>query len=51
MKSERWQGPPHANKAKQYEIVLSFKFSWFIPSLKIFLIRLNSLLQNYAVHL
>ena len=30
VKLERWQGPPHINKVKQYEIVLSFKVSLFI---------------------
>ena len=25
-----WQGPPHKNKVKQYEIVVSFKVSLFI---------------------
>ena len=25
LKLERWQGPPHVNKAKQYEAVSSFK--------------------------
>ena len=29
-KSDRWQGLPHINKAKQYETVLSFKVSLFI---------------------
>ena len=28
--AERWQGPPHINKVKQYEIVFSFKVSLFI---------------------
>ena len=28
-KLERWQGPPHINKVKQYEVVLSFKASLF----------------------
>ena len=27
LKLERWQGPPHINKVKQYEIVLSFRVS------------------------
>ena len=27
---ERWQGPPHINKVKQYEIVLSFQVILFI---------------------
>ena len=27
VKIERWQGPPHINKAKQYETVLLFKVS------------------------
>ena len=27
LKLERWQGPPHINKVKQYEIVLSCKVS------------------------
>ena len=30
LKLERWQGPPHINKVKQYGIVLSFKVSLFI---------------------
>ena len=30
LKLERWQGLPHINKAKQYETLLSFKFSLFI---------------------
>ena len=30
LKLERWQGPPHINKIKQYEIVLNFKVSLFI---------------------
>ena len=30
LKLERWQGPPHVNKAKQHETVLSFKVSLFI---------------------
>ena len=30
LKLESWQGPPHTNKLKQHEIVLSFKFSLFI---------------------
>ena len=29
LKLERWQGPPHINKVKKYEIVLSFKVSLF----------------------
>ena len=32
LKLERWQGPPHTNKVKQYEVVLSFKVSLFIHS-------------------
>ena len=37
LKLESWQGPPHINKTKQREIVLSFKaslFSQFIQSWK-----------------
>ena len=34
LKLERWQGPPHINKVKQYETVLSFKLSLFIQSWK-----------------
>ena len=30
LKQERWQGPPHINKAKQYETVLLFTVSLFI---------------------
>ena len=30
----RWQGPPHINKVKQYETVLSLKVSLFIKSWK-----------------
>ena len=30
LKLERWQGPPHINKVKRYETVLSFKDSLFI---------------------
>ena len=29
-KVEMWQGPPHINKVKQYETVLSFQVSSFI---------------------
>ena len=29
LKLESWQGPPHINNEKQYEIVLSFKLSLF----------------------
>ena len=32
LKLERWQGPPHVNKVKQYEIVLSFHVFQFIQS-------------------
>ena len=32
LKLERWQGPPHFNKVKQYEVVLSFKVVLFIQS-------------------
>ena len=32
LKLERWQGPPHINKAKQYEGALSFMVSLFIQS-------------------
>ena len=32
LKLESWRGPPHRNKFKQYEIVLSFKVSLFIQS-------------------
>ena len=31
-KLERWQGPPHINKVKQYEIVLSFKVRLLVYS-------------------
>ena len=34
LKLEKWQGPPHINKCKQYETVLSFKVSLFIQSRK-----------------
>ena len=30
LKQERWQGPPHINKVKQDEAVLSSRFSLFI---------------------
>ena len=30
LKLEVWQGPPHVNKVKQYETLLSFKVSLFI---------------------
>ena len=30
LKVERWQGPPHINKVKQYETVLSFKFVYSV---------------------
>ena len=30
LKPEGWQDPPHINKVKQYEAVLSFKVSLFI---------------------
>ena len=30
LKREKWQGPPHVNKVKQYDIVLSFNVSLFI---------------------
>ena len=30
LKLERWQGPPHINKVKQYETVLSFEVSLLI---------------------
>ena len=30
VKLERWQGPPHISKVKQYAIVLSFKLILFI---------------------
>ena len=30
LKLERWQGPPHINKVKQYETVWSFKIILFI---------------------
>ena len=36
LKLERWQGPPHINKVKQYEIVLSLYFI-------ILFLRLNEL--------
>ena len=32
LKLERWQGPPHINKGRQYETVLSFRLSLFIQS-------------------
>ena len=32
LKTERWQGPPHINKVKQYETMLSFRVSLFIQS-------------------
>ena len=30
LKLGRWQGPPHINKVKQFEIALSFKVSLLI---------------------
>ena len=30
LKLERWQGPPHINKMKQYETVLSFKITLYV---------------------
>ena len=30
LKLERWQGPPHVKKVKQYEIVLSLKVSLLV---------------------
>ena len=30
LKLERWQGPPHINRVKQYEMMLSFKVSLLI---------------------
>ena len=36
LKLERWQGPPNINKVKQYEIVLSFKVSFYIQSFSVF---------------
>ena len=38
LKLERWTGPPHINKVKQNETVLSFKVSLFIQSFKTSLI-------------
>ena len=32
LKVERWQGPPHINKVKWYEMLLSFRVSLFIQS-------------------
>ena len=29
LKTERWQGPPHVNRVKQFEIVLFFKGAFF----------------------
>ena len=34
LKLERWQGPPNINKLKQYETLLSFKFSLLIQFVK-----------------
>ena len=56
---ERWQGPPHINKVKQYEIVLSFQVILFIQpwerrelvSMKIFFFWLNKMSSHYAVPL
>ena len=30
LEARRWQGPPHINKVKKYETVLSFKVRFFI---------------------
>ena len=52
LKLERWQGPPHITKVKQYEIVSSFRVSLFIQFVKVYnKIWLKCLPQNYIEHL
>ena len=41
LKQERWQGPPHINKVKQYETVLSFMVSLVIQSEFVYLFCLG----------
>ena len=60
LRLDRWQGPPHVNNVNHHETVLLFKvssrregslFIEVIPSVKIFLVWLKCLPQNYALHL
>ena len=57
LKLERWQGPPHTNKLKHFETVLSFEVSLFLSlfqhkksqSMKIFHFWLKFFPENYIV--